>query len=463
MPTDFPRKGEDQAITLRNSQYPQFDYDFAVDLRDNYPQIWRLGGNTRGNSAFTNWGRVRDGDESEALADWIKEREAWAARHFQNNRISGVVAQIKWGVIGTLGESGMKALVNERKEREQARGWFDVVAQTASATAQVRIYNEIGMFGISAEDFAAQLDALPSDIQQLDIRINSPGGSVHDGLAIYHALRRFDGQVYTYCDAMAASIASIIFLAGDRRYMAPGSRLFLHHAWAGGEGNSEDFRKFADDLEAVSEQLAAIYAERTGRQIGELRTMMDEETYISAEEALDLGFATDLETELDIAALFTAESTHHHHPTEHPMPTNTQPDLKAYVEEFGEAAGARYVIAGHDLPTARYEHAKAQLSEATAKAEAAEQKLAALALSHKQEIDAKDATIAKLQEQVKALESGTPPAKTGDDSKPDDPGKIDLKAKHAELVATGLSKTQAWAQLAAQHPAEFAVQIRNAK
>ena len=119
MPTDFPKAGDDQEVTLRNSAFPQFDYDYAVALRDEFPDIWNNGGMERGTTAFTNWGKARDGDMTEAVVAWIKEREAWAARHFGNNRLAGVVAQIKWGVIGTLGEGGMKELVNEAKARAQ--------------------------------------------------------------------------------------------------------------------------------------------------------------------------------------------------------------------------------------------------------------------------------------------------------------------------------------------------------
>lgn len=114
--TDFPTEGDDKAVSLRNSQYPQFDYEWALRLRDEHPDVWNEGGMERGTSAFTNWGKARDGDLTEAVLAWIREREAWAARHFDNNRLPGVIAQIKWGVIGTLGEAAMKRLVNEAKK-----------------------------------------------------------------------------------------------------------------------------------------------------------------------------------------------------------------------------------------------------------------------------------------------------------------------------------------------------------
>ena len=124
MATDFPTKGDDQKISLRNSEYPQFDREFAENIKEFNSEIWALGGNVRGNDAFRLWGRARDGDEAGSVLDWIKEREAWAARHFEDgahlsseepnkSNVAGVVAQMKWGVIGTLGEQGMKDAILE--------------------------------------------------------------------------------------------------------------------------------------------------------------------------------------------------------------------------------------------------------------------------------------------------------------------------------------------------------------
>lgn len=136
--TNFPNQGDDQKISLRNSEYPQFDFDFAEDLKENHPDIWGLGGNIRGNQAFNLWKKARSGEETEGVLDWIKEREAWAARHFgdgsqfkgeslepNKGNVAGIVSQVKWGVIGTLGESRMKSILREliRKldERQGAR------------------------------------------------------------------------------------------------------------------------------------------------------------------------------------------------------------------------------------------------------------------------------------------------------------------------------------------------------
>ncbi len=126
MATDFPKKGDDKKISLRNSNYPQFDYDFIAGVKENDNDIYKAGGNIRGNEAFNLWTKARAGEETDGVLNWIKEREAWAARHFNDgsqfksgdkagrpSNIAGIIAQMKWGVIGTLGERGMKDVILE--------------------------------------------------------------------------------------------------------------------------------------------------------------------------------------------------------------------------------------------------------------------------------------------------------------------------------------------------------------
>ena len=135
MATDFPTKDDDKKVSLRNSNYPQFDYDFIAGVKENDNDIYKAGGNIRGNEAFNLWTKARAGEKTDGVIKWIKEREAWAARHFEDgsqfksgdkagrpSNIAGVIAQMKWGVIGTLGEQKMKDVVLEaikyREEKE---------------------------------------------------------------------------------------------------------------------------------------------------------------------------------------------------------------------------------------------------------------------------------------------------------------------------------------------------------
>jgi HK97 family phage prohead protease len=131
--TNFPNKGDDKKISLRNSEEPQFDYDFALNIKEQTPEIWSAGGNIRGNEAFMLWGRARDGQDTEAIREWIKERESWIKRHFEDGKqfegdtepnlsnVGGVVAQIKWGTIGTLGEQGMKDVILELTKKLEGK------------------------------------------------------------------------------------------------------------------------------------------------------------------------------------------------------------------------------------------------------------------------------------------------------------------------------------------------------
>ena len=138
--TNFPKAGDNKKISLRNSNYPQFSYEFAKNTKEEGvgKQIWKAGGNIRGNEAFVLWGRARDGSETPAVLSWIKEREAWAARHFRDGQafkdgskepnlsnVGGVVAQLKWGVIGTLGEQGMKDVILELTKKLEGRKWLE--------------------------------------------------------------------------------------------------------------------------------------------------------------------------------------------------------------------------------------------------------------------------------------------------------------------------------------------------
>ena len=156
MATDFPKKGDDKKISLRNSEEKQFSYDFAKNLKEQQPKIWKAGGNIRGNEAFTLWGRARDGQDTEAIREWIKEREAWAKRHYRDGQkfkgdvepnlsnVAGVVAQIKWGVIGNLGEQGMKDVILELTKKLEGRKEPKNVSPTVKKglEAKVKEHNE---------------------------------------------------------------------------------------------------------------------------------------------------------------------------------------------------------------------------------------------------------------------------------------------------------------------------------
>lgn len=166
-------------------------------------------------------------------------------------------------------------------------------------TAQIDIYGNITSWPCEAGDMSAailskQLEGL-SDIDEISVHINSYGGEVKEGLAIYNALRSHKARVKTVCDGMACSIASVIFMAGDERVMHEASLLMVHNAWASGCGNAAELRKQADDLDAITEASKAAYLSRISIDADELTALMDAETWIAPDAAVAMGFATSVE------------------------------------------------------------------------------------------------------------------------------------------------------------------------
>ena len=127
---------------------------------------------------------------------------------------------------------------------------------------------------------------------KLTVRINSYGGEVSQGLGIYNLLKSFRGEVITINDGFACSAASVIFLAGSKRIMPKSSLLMIHNAWTMAYGDSNEMRKTAEMLEKVTLPSIEIYKQSSNLTENEIKKMLDEETWISADEALAYGFAT---------------------------------------------------------------------------------------------------------------------------------------------------------------------------
>ena len=126
--TNFPSPGDDRAVSISNSKYKQFPYGYAKDLKENWPEIWRRGGNGgnpptsfTGNDAFRNWTKYQSGDRSESVLNWVRRRERYMGRHQGNTRLAGTVANIKWGGVSNIGVSGMKKVINDQKKVVRAR------------------------------------------------------------------------------------------------------------------------------------------------------------------------------------------------------------------------------------------------------------------------------------------------------------------------------------------------------
>lgn len=183
----------------------------------------------------------------------------------------------------------------------------------ADNAAEILIYEDIGegfwTSGITAQGFLKDLRAL-GEIDSLDIRINSNGGSVFDGVAIYNALKRHPATKNVYVDGIAASIASVIAMAGDSITMGEGSFLMIHKASGLAVGNANEMRELADILEGIDAQLIDIYSNRTGLDSELINKMMDEETWMNSSEAIEKKFADSVGEKLKIAAHANIERFH---------------------------------------------------------------------------------------------------------------------------------------------------------
>ena len=179
--------------------------------------------------------------------------------------------------------------------------WYTIRAQ--STGAEVVIYDEIGAYGVSAKGFLAELGALP-DSTPLALRLNSPGGSVFDAVAIYNAIKRHSGTVTVWIDGIAASAASYIAMAGDEIVMPENAFLMIHDPAGVVMGTAIDMRAMAEALDKIKGSLLQGYAAKSGRPQEEIAPLMAAETWLDAKDALDLGFADRIAEPVRIAARF---------------------------------------------------------------------------------------------------------------------------------------------------------------
>ncbi|MFD8866018.1 head maturation protease, ClpP-related [Streptomyces sp. NPDC059590] len=175
--------------------------------------------------------------------------------------------------------------------RQGRNDWYKI-KNLGGGSAEVVIYDEIGYWGVTAEDFMAELRGL--DVGEITLRVNSPGGEIFDGIAIHNLLRSHRAHVTTHVDSLAASIASVIALAGDRVVMQPHSQMMIHDGSGLVIGNAADMREMAELLDRQSDNIAAVYAEKSGGTVAEWRERMLAETWYSAQEAVEAGLADEV-------------------------------------------------------------------------------------------------------------------------------------------------------------------------
>lgn len=171
--------------------------------------------------------------------------------------------------------------------------WHFQIRGEGTEALELDIYDAIGegflWRGITARDVRAKLKAAPQ-VKTIKVRINSRGGDVLDGTAIYNLLAEHGARVEVDIDGVAASMASVIAMAGDEIRMASTAYLMIHNPWGVGIGEADDLRQLADVLDKMREQLADAYVARTNLKRSEVLAMMDAETWMTGKEAKEKGF-----------------------------------------------------------------------------------------------------------------------------------------------------------------------------
>lgn len=188
----------------------------------------------------------------------------------------------------------------------KAKKFWDFKAKTENE-GELFLYGDISSYEswwgdtITPKQFKEDLDAL-GDISTLNIYINSGGGDVFAGQAIHSMLRRHKATKNVYIDGLAASIASVIAVAGDKVIMPKNAMMMIHKCWTFAIGNAHDMRKMAEDMDKIDESIIAAYEEKTGLEKDKIIELMDAETWMTAEDAVSYGFADEIEDTKQIAA-----------------------------------------------------------------------------------------------------------------------------------------------------------------
>jgi len=221
--------------------------------------------------------------------------------------------------------------------------WYTIRAQATGA--EVVIYDEIGAYGVSAKGFLAELGALP-DGTPLALRLNSPGGSVFDAVAIYNAIKRHSGTVTVWIDGIAASAASYIAMAGDEVVMPENAFLMIHDPAGMVMGTAVDMRAMAEALDKIKGSLLQGYAAKSGRSQEEIAPLMAAETWLDAKDALDLGFADRIAGPVRMAARFDVGRFRNAPPAL--VESSADAQGAAAMEQEGEATTAEIAVVVSD-------------------------------------------------------------------------------------------------------------------
>lgn len=158
--------------------------------------------------------------------------------------------------------------------------------------AEIEMYGDISRYDISAKSVKELIkNEIDEKTTEIDLRLFSGGGDVFEGIAIYNILKRLDAKVTVYVDGLAASIASVIMMAGDEIVMGEGSQVMIHKPWTVAMGSATDLQETIDRLDRVENEIIKIYENKTGLSRTELESMVAAETWFNDDESIEFGFA----------------------------------------------------------------------------------------------------------------------------------------------------------------------------
>jgi ATP-dependent Clp endopeptidase proteolytic subunit ClpP len=181
--------------------------------------------------------------------------------------------------------------------------WYEI--KSKADKAEIWLYELIGLDfwtgdGITAKSFQKELSEIKASA--IDLHINSPGGDVFDGIAIYNLLKQHPAKITTYIDGFAGSISSVIALAGNPVYMAENAKYIIHNPSGVTMGTAVDHRKTADILDGIRDSMTKTYTSKTGKSADEINALLDAESWLSAEQALEIGFIDEITGKIDLTA-----------------------------------------------------------------------------------------------------------------------------------------------------------------
>ena len=183
---------------------------------------------------------------------------------------------------------------------KKGRNWYSIEAKSNENEVDIFIYDDIGLWGITAQDFIKELNNITADT--IHAKYMCRGGDVFDGIAIFNAIKDHDSRVISHIDSLAASIASVMALAGDEVRMASNAFYMIHNPYSWAAGDANEMRRTATMLDKITDTLVKVYTNKTGKSADEVKELMNDTSWFSAEEAKEAGFVDMITDEEEVEA-----------------------------------------------------------------------------------------------------------------------------------------------------------------